>query len=515
LDDASFPSNLAPLVQAIINGTAQGCCDGSYMRELSTNLGAAAWKVEDPASGQAIHGTVQTSGNDFEVNAYRSELQGIHAKLLAISAVCSFYSIAEGAITLGCDNKGGVTRSNGDWLKVNQNTRHADLIRAIRRLKDSLPIRVTFVHIGGHQDDTMAFQELPRLAQLNVEMDHNAKARLRSLIATSSPPLRDAKLRYEGWHCTIDGAKISSDPSRFVYKAVCAPQLRAHLHDRKLLPSSAFNDVDWAAIELATDSFPPLYRLWMSKHVSGFFGLGKMMKHWGFWDHQKCPCCQYIKEDKTHLLTCPAVSCSETWAASVQGLVEWLQEMDTFPAIKECIVLALSTRDVTQSFQAVSPISVRSAATAQDRIGWINFTEGKISKKWRALQAIHYQAIRSQRSSDQWAAGLVTTLLSLVHSQWKHRCHILHERDAQGLRSQEARDLDTAISFQFQSGIDGLHPRDQHLLSRGKDRVLLMTGSGKLSWLSSIRLAREEFTDHIARETESMRNFMTRYLNPS
>jgi hypothetical protein len=178
------------------------------MRELSTNLGAAAWKGKDSASGQAIYGTVQTTGNNFEVNAYRSELQGIHAKLLAISAVCS--KIAEGVITLGCDNnKGGVTRSNGDWLKVNQNTRHADRIRAIRRLKDtSLPIQVSFVHIGGHQDDTTAFQELPRLAQLNVEMDYNTKARLRSLIAASSPPLRDAKLRYEGWHCTIDGAKI-------------------------------------------------------------------------------------------------------------------------------------------------------------------------------------------------------------------------------------------------------------------------------------------------------------------
>jgi hypothetical protein len=47
----------------------------------------------------------------------------------------------------------------------------------------------------------------------------------------------------------------------------------------------------------------------MSKHVSGFFGIDKMMKHWDFWDHQKCPCCQHVKEDKHHLLTCPETSC--------------------------------------------------------------------------------------------------------------------------------------------------------------------------------------------------------------
>jgi hypothetical protein len=188
LDDMTIPANLDSLVQAITDGTAHGGCDGSYMREQSPILGSAAWKVEDPASGQAIEGTVQTTGDTREVNAYRSELQGIHAILFAISGVCTFYKLTDGAITIGCDNKGGIIRSNGDWLKINQNTRHADLIRAIRRLKASLPIQVTFVHVGGHQDNTTAFQDLPRLAQLNIEMDLKAKARLQSLILNSSPP---------------------------------------------------------------------------------------------------------------------------------------------------------------------------------------------------------------------------------------------------------------------------------------------------------------------------------------
>jgi hypothetical protein len=128
----TIPPNLNSLVQAIIDGTAHGGCDGSYMREQSPNLGSAAWKVEDPASGQAIEGTVQTTGDAREVHAYCSEFQGIHAILLAISAVCTFHQLTAGGITIGCDNKGGIICSNGDWLKINQNTRHADLIHAIR-----------------------------------------------------------------------------------------------------------------------------------------------------------------------------------------------------------------------------------------------------------------------------------------------------------------------------------------------------------------------------------------------
>ncbi|MCK7581435.1 MAG: hypothetical protein MZV65_41255 [Chromatiales bacterium] len=93
-------------------------------------------------------------------------------------------------VTIGCDNLPGVNRSTGDWLKVNQSTKHVDLIRAIRRLKDSLSVKICFVHVDGHQDTTMAIKDLPRLAQLNVAMDLQAKARLHSLIEASalSPP---------------------------------------------------------------------------------------------------------------------------------------------------------------------------------------------------------------------------------------------------------------------------------------------------------------------------------------
>jgi hypothetical protein len=108
--------------------------------------------------------------------------------------------------------------------------------------------------------------------------------------------------------------------------------------------------------------------------------------------------------------------------------------------------------------------------------------------------------------------GLVTTLLSMTHSQWTHRNSILHARDAQGLRIKDGQELDTAITLQFQSGLEGLHPNDFHLIEHGRDRVLRMTGPGKLSWLSSIHIAREQFMSQAAKETESMRNLMTNYF---
>jgi hypothetical protein len=56
-----FPAHLDFLVQAIFQGSAHGDCNGSYMPDHSRTLGAAAWKLEDPATRQSIEGTVQTT----------------------------------------------------------------------------------------------------------------------------------------------------------------------------------------------------------------------------------------------------------------------------------------------------------------------------------------------------------------------------------------------------------------------------------------------------------------------
>ena len=64
-------------------------------------------------------------------HCHAAELQGIHLLLIAVMAVSIFFHIMEGAITIGCDNLTGIDRSNDDWLKVNQNRKHADLIQAI------------------------------------------------------------------------------------------------------------------------------------------------------------------------------------------------------------------------------------------------------------------------------------------------------------------------------------------------------------------------------------------------
>jgi hypothetical protein len=187
-------------------------------------------------------------------------------------------------------------------------------------------------------------------------------------------------------------------------------------------------------------------------------------------------------------------------------------DTDTDVTIRECILLCLETRDPTQTFTTYSNPRSFQAAQAQDRIGWMNTTEGKLSHQWRQLQAEHYKSIDSPRSVGKWAAGLVTNLLGITHSQWLHRCAVLHERDTQGLKLKDGQQLAAAIQEQFLLGLDGLQARDRHFITRGQATVTALPANNKQAWLSGIRIARQSYQDSEAREIDGMRTFMLHWL---
>lgn len=290
------------------------------MPDLSTEIGTAAWRIEDPDTQDGISGMVQTSGVEGEVGSYRSELQGVHTMLLGLWVFCQFHGILEGRVRLGCDNEVSVHHIQGDWTKVSLSLAHADIIRVIRVIKAQIPVKVDFEHVYGHQDNFLSIHELPRMVQINIQMDHNAKQYLFRLLTQSSPVARPSAVTGEGWQCWVQGEKLTSDPGTKIRMAVFGSWMKSHLVSKYILTVEAFNDIDWRAMEGATSSFPPLYKLWIAKHVSGFCGLGKMQFHWGYMESSKCPCCSHPCEDKEHLLTCPDVDCTSVWQDFIESL---------------------------------------------------------------------------------------------------------------------------------------------------------------------------------------------------
>jgi hypothetical protein len=347
---------------------------------------------------------------------------------------------------------------------------------------------------------------------LNIAMDTLAKRRLKWLHATHARTSFRA-LRNEGWRCTVDGAKITSDPGPAVRHHVFGRELSQKLEEKGRLSADAYATIDWPAISVMMQRAPKLYRLWVTKHISGFFAHGTNMRRWKFWTHDCCPCCQSPKEDKLHILTCPAPAGLHTWRTAVESFRMWLEAVDTATPIVTCFVSALLSRDPLHVFATTGSPSLQLASARQADIGWVNFTEGKIAQDWRTLQKIHYQSLSSRRTAQSWATGVVHQLLLITHTQWTYRNSVLHERDSLGRAVNDMQEVNTAVTAHFDLGLDGLHPDDYHFLNRGRESVSALSLPDVRAWLSGIQLARRSYDESEARTITSMQQVMASWLH--
>ena len=262
-------------------------------------------------------------------------------------AFCSFHQIREGSLLVGCDCDGAFKQASKRALNISIQTKHANIIWAIRVMVSKfkeLSISVKFFHLEGHQDDFLPFEELDCPAQLNVLMDRAAKAKIDILaqgIIHPTPP----GIQFEGWTCTIDGVKATTDPLDAIMRAIHKGPMISYLLDpkRNRMSVAAFDLIDWSVVWESLLGFAPLFRMWASKHVSRYCAVGHMQIRWGFWDHDHCPCCHLPNEMTTHLLLCQHPGMKLTWSIQVDTLKDWMEEVDTHPNIIECFITMLTT----------------------------------------------------------------------------------------------------------------------------------------------------------------------------
>ena len=79
-------------------------------------------------------------------------------------------------------------------------------------------------------------------------------------------------------------SKLMMDLVAAIHFTVYSMDLQDPFHQCYSIPTSVFWDINWKAIDTATTAVPPLYQLWMSKHVSGFFQLWENDKELEFLD---------------------------------------------------------------------------------------------------------------------------------------------------------------------------------------------------------------------------------------
>ena len=151
---------------------------------------------------------------------------------MALKVICDFHLIQHGSITIHCDNEKGIYLSSHTWLQPSIRIKHVDLIRAIHKLATSLPIKVTFAHIYGHQDNDNTYAQLDRPSQINVDTDSAAKQHLRDLIHLPNLLPCPTITSHEGWRCWVADTKMTSNPADAICHHIFSLSLHDHLAKR-------------------------------------------------------------------------------------------------------------------------------------------------------------------------------------------------------------------------------------------------------------------------------------------
>ncbi len=222
------------------------------MSEASPEFATMAWLLEDSHLPHLnlCWGITHISGPPSEANAYCTELQELHALLLAIKGLCSFHSITTGSVIVGCDNLGALHHAQQTQELTPCRLVHADLICTICRICHSLPgVTIHFKHVKGHQDDQLSASSLPCLAQL-ILADQLAKHSLLHLLKHCQCWV--GLLVGDAWSLQVNNQVVTSDPHPWIlwHLRYCAAY--KYMVDKKQYISSAgFSLINFPALSTA------------------------------------------------------------------------------------------------------------------------------------------------------------------------------------------------------------------------------------------------------------------------
>jgi len=164
--------SVAEVIQALRKGNAVAVSDGSF----KDYAGAAAWTIEGDTAANRVVSTGLTLGKAEDQSAYQSELFGLWGILASLKQLVEDYRISHGHVTIACDGLSALKKAQSNY-PTDPGEAHHDLISAIKNLRATLTLTISFIHVKGHQDQGI-ITALPRLAWMNIEMDALAKQTL-------------------------------------------------------------------------------------------------------------------------------------------------------------------------------------------------------------------------------------------------------------------------------------------------------------------------------------------------
>lgn len=474
------------LAAAIADGTCIAVTDGSYMKDLYPNIQSAAVVLEcTRGRGRMWCSFTETSA---VACSYRGELLGLMAIHLILLAINEVHPELGGSVQIFSDCLGALDKvKNLPPSRIPSGMAHSDVLKNILVNCSDLSFARYYSHVKAHQDDTIAYQDLTRPAQLNVNMDSYAKQALWDLRATQQPTQQAFPLEPV---CIFAGTgKITADSGHAPRYWTHRKLAREVFSQLDILYYTGFDKVDWEMVYQTLHEVPRLFQQWACKQVMGIAGT----MEWDKSEVRMCPSCSQVQDTCAHVLYCDNAGRVETFRHTINLMEGWMEESDTDPTLLDCIAeFALGRGECTmvEICRGLDEI-YQQMAVDQDAIGWRRFMEGMVCSKMRKIQSLYHLRMGTRMMSERWTKGLIVKLLEATHGQWLYRNVQIHDSVAGTQATLRKEEILREIEDQMELGSEGLLDEDRWMMEVNLGDPETSSGEQEEYWLLAIRAARE------------------------
>jgi hypothetical protein len=479
------------LFDAIEAGSVLAVADGSYIRELYSGVCSCAFVFEcQEGRGRILGKLVERSD---VACAYRGELLGLLAIHLILLAANKIRPDLTGSVRIGSDCLGALGRIvDLPSDRLPSGIQHSDILKVLMLHCQSFSFDCTYEHIEAHQDDSTAYGQLSRAAQLNCCMDGEAKNELWDLLGQILPAQHALPL--ESVVVMVGNQKMTSGAEESLVFWCNKLLARRTLSDSKVhwLNEEQFDEVYWPACYRALSEVPRMFQLFASKQTLGIAGCNVNQAYYTPGHDPLCPSCRVVPETCGHILECDEAGRVEVLQRSIDFLDKWLKEKGTEHNLRKFLVRYARGRGGRTMQEIVGfRQEYHRLAVSVDCIGWRRFMEGMLSRELVELQKYALAESDSRLTVDMWAKELVIRLLEITHGQWLYRNVLVHDKTAGDLVTRRKEEIRKALEDQLELGEEGLAEEDRFLLEINLDDLDTSSGEDQTYWLLALEAARD------------------------
>jgi hypothetical protein len=420
--------------------------------------------------------------------SHSGELVSVMAIHLILLAIDETYPALQGSIHIYSDCLGALDKvRNLPPARFRANWAHSDVLKNFLVNCRGLMFDRIYSHVKAHQDNTNNYANLSQPSQLNCTMDYHAKTILWDLNLTAQP--KQEAFPLEPVSVFVGTAKVTTDRINVLCFWAHKHLARERFSSMKIFDTRAFDMVDWEIAYHSLWEVHKLFQLWACKQVMGAAGSME-------WDKTvvcKCPCCLQERDMYAHILFCCHNGRVETLHHTINLIEDWLEASQTKPELEEILLeYARGRGGVTMgSICRGHSEEFHQLAKEQDESGWQRFMEGMVCKQARMIKLLHHFNTGMCVSPEQWASGLVLTLMEATHGQWLYQNVQIHDEVAGTQATLRKEAIQREIEEQLETGGDGLLEEDRWRMEVNLVDLENTSGEQEQYWLVAIKAARE------------------------